>query len=425
MIRPAFVLLAVVFGASGGTASSVAIWVAILLVSVLVHELGHAAAMRAFGFSPSIELHAMGGLTAWSREKAPTPRQRLIVTACGPGAGLVLGGMVVLLNLSLGPTSSPLVHYAIRQAIWVNLAWSLVNLLPVLPWDGGLIVDSAVEVFWKRPVPKVAAISSVAVGAAVIAFAVLNREFLMLIYFGGLGVWQGYSRLASKKPDEQSLNQVWALMQAQRFEDAEHLAVTQATSSSDLSERARLYEVVAWSRLLREDWRGVDGAIGKMGGFKPSRHLAATLAAHLGRHEEVVTLLTPLPIVPVELALRVDALIALKRYEQGVTDACDLLAKSDPKQQRLAQLIAAKLFDAGAWEPALQISLTAFSALKAPVHLVNAACAQTKLGQLDEALETLARAIGAGLEDRKQLLEDPDLAPLRSLPRWQTIVGLA
>ena len=424
LIRPAFVLLAVVFGATGGgTPASTAIWVAVLLVSILTHELGHAGAMRAYGFSPSIELHAMGGLTAWSREKTPTARQQLIVTACGPGAGLLLGGLVVLLDMKLGADVNPLLSEAIRQAKWVNLGWSFINLLPVLPWDGGLILDSAVELIGNKPRPKIAAVSSIVVGAAVVIFALVFKSFIMLIYFGGVGIWRGYLRLAPAKPQDETLNQVWTLMQAQRFADAERLACDRAIKSEDLDERAKLYEAVAWSRLLREDWRGADMAIQKMGGFKPSRHLLATLAAHTFRHDEVIALLTPLPTVASELALRTDALIALKRYEQVVTDARDLLARADPKQQRQVLVLSARLFEAGAWEPSLEVSLTAFKVLHDPIHLVNAACSYARLGQLDAGLAAVKSAIDAGLTDRKALTEDPDLAPLRSMPGWEITLG--
>ncbi len=423
LIRPAFVIIAVVFGVRGGSPSSVAIWVGVLLVSVLVHELGHAAAMRVYGFSPSIELHAMGGLTAWSREKVPTARQQLIVTGCGPGAGLLLGGLVVIAQLSIGSDAHPLLKEGLRQAIWVNIGWSFINLLPVLPWDGGLILDSAVELIAKQPRPKVAAISSVIVGAAVVLFGLYFQSFLMLIYFGGVGIWQGYSRLAPRKPEDDAFNRIWALMQAHRFAEAERMATDKAILTADIDERAKLYEAVAWSRLLRDDWRGADMAVQKMGGIKPSRHLEATLAAHLGHHEEVLGLLSPLPSSPPEIALRVDALIALKRFEQVVTDACDLLARSDLAPRRLVQVLAARLFEAGAWEPSMQISLTAFDALAEPVHLLNAGCALARLGRLDEGLAMINRAIDAGFVDRKHLSEDDDLQSLRLLPGWATTLA--
>lgn len=419
-----FVVWTVLIGASFGDARLAVAWFVLLFVSILVHELGHAAAMRVYGFSPSIEIHAMGGLTAWSREKTPSPKQRLIVTACGPAAGLALGGLVYALKLGFSPISDPLLNHAITQALWVNLGWSFVNLLPVLPWDGGLILDAGVELVSKKPRPKIAAISSIVVGALTVLAGLYSRQYFMLIYIGGVGVWQGYSRLAPKKPEDDELNQIWVLMQAQRFSEAERMAVDKALRTADIDERAKLYEAVAWSRLLRDDWRGADMAIEKMSGIKPSRHLAATIAAHSDLHEEVIAMLTPLPtLLAPEILLRTDALIATKRYEQVVRDALDLLARSEPSQKKIARALSARLFEAGAYEPSMQVSLSAFDALRTADDLYNAACAQAKLGELDRGLATLNRAIDAGYTDRKALTDDQDLAPLRSAPGWDALLA--
>jgi hypothetical protein len=39
------------------------LWVPIVFVGVLAHELGHAAAIRNQGFAPAIQLHGFGGAT--------------------------------------------------------------------------------------------------------------------------------------------------------------------------------------------------------------------------------------------------------------------------------------------------------------------------------------------------------------------------
>ena len=57
--------MAVVLGARLQRPDLIAIWVAIVFISVLVHELGHALVGRMFGLDPQIELHGMGGTTSW------------------------------------------------------------------------------------------------------------------------------------------------------------------------------------------------------------------------------------------------------------------------------------------------------------------------------------------------------------------------
>ncbi len=42
-------------------AALVATWAGLILLSILLHELGHALAARAFGYQPSIHLVGMGG----------------------------------------------------------------------------------------------------------------------------------------------------------------------------------------------------------------------------------------------------------------------------------------------------------------------------------------------------------------------------
>jgi membrane-associated protease RseP (regulator of RpoE activity) len=42
-----------------------------------------------------------------------------------------------------------LAHVAMANMIWINLAWGLINLLPVFPLDGGQICQAALS-HWRR-----------------------------------------------------------------------------------------------------------------------------------------------------------------------------------------------------------------------------------------------------------------------------------
>ncbi|HSO11633.1 MAG TPA: hypothetical protein VLT51_04610, partial [Anaerolineales bacterium] len=61
-VHPLFWLIALLLGSSGALVE-IPIWILVVFVSILVHELGHALAFRRYGIQSHIVLHAMGGLT--------------------------------------------------------------------------------------------------------------------------------------------------------------------------------------------------------------------------------------------------------------------------------------------------------------------------------------------------------------------------
>jgi stage IV sporulation protein FB len=116
----------------------VAVWIVVVFVSILVHEFGHAFAGRRFGVSPMIHLHGLGGATLLPGARF-NRRESIFVSAAGPLAGFLLGTVVFLISKGMGPQPY-LVRVAISYALLVNFFWTFVNLLPVLPLDGGQII---------------------------------------------------------------------------------------------------------------------------------------------------------------------------------------------------------------------------------------------------------------------------------------------
>ena len=57
-----------------------------------------------------------------------------------------------------------------------------------------------------------------------------------------------------------------------------------------------------------------------------------------------------------------------------------------------------------------------------PLNLYNLACAKSQLGKGDAAVEALERAAAAGFGDFALALRDPDLAPVRNLPRFRALL---
>jgi stage IV sporulation protein FB len=119
------------------------LWIGVVFVSILVHELGHAFAVRHYGSPCEVLLYALGGLAIFPYAPAPGWR-RMAISLAGPAAGFALGGVVYLTDVLFAWSERSLfLAVAYGFLIWVNLAWNLLNLLPIWPLDGGHVCHEA------------------------------------------------------------------------------------------------------------------------------------------------------------------------------------------------------------------------------------------------------------------------------------------
>lgn len=156
------------------------------VVAVLAHELGHAIPARNRRLSPAILLHGLGGWCAHTPER--TLNDQLAVVAWGPGAGLITGAIAWIAG-AVAPVDLGLGARFLDDIAWMGLFWSVVNLLPILPLDGGqLAVNAGQRLRLRDPVRWVRVIG-VSIGAvgAVVAWTRLGEPFLALL-LGGLAV---------------------------------------------------------------------------------------------------------------------------------------------------------------------------------------------------------------------------------------------
>jgi Zn-dependent protease len=137
-VHPLFWLVTAILGGGGGneTLGPILIWIGCVFVSILVHEYGHGLTARFFRCRPSIVLYGMGGLCTYEVERQ-LPWQRLAVLAAGPGAGLLLYGCIKTGVIALGSPESRVGEEILWDLYQINFFWSLVNLLPIWPLDGG------------------------------------------------------------------------------------------------------------------------------------------------------------------------------------------------------------------------------------------------------------------------------------------------
>jgi len=128
----------VLFSLQSGTPVPVALlWIPVVVVSVLLHELGHAAVIGALGFGSSeISLAGMGGFT--QNRRSSRPWQEILISLAGPITSFVLAGICLLLETSTGiAASDPMLKELFPLLRRANISWGILNLVPIHPLDGG------------------------------------------------------------------------------------------------------------------------------------------------------------------------------------------------------------------------------------------------------------------------------------------------
>jgi Zn-dependent protease len=304
-----YLLAALYMIRSGSTVQEGVVWAVCVTFSILVHELGHALVAARFKLQPSIVLHGWGGMTP----HAPARRDRddALVVAAGPAAGLLLGAIVFAANAGLEVIrpglvdTYPLVSTAIGDLLFINLFWSLVNLLPMFPLDGGLLFRlGAYRLLGPRTARRV--VHGLGLGLALGWVAVgwgLSRSAFLVI-MGLMFAWQNFRVLSGRvaAPRSRGLSE-----QATTIRDDARAAF----AAHDYREAARL------CHFLRNGHR------------LPPQDLAETLAllvrslGALGAHEEALSWARHAPATGPVIETRLDALLALGR----VDDARTLLAE--------------------------------------------------------------------------------------------------
>ena len=225
-IQPWFWITGALIGGAIGTTDQIGlmrllIFMAVMTISILVHEFGHALTGRYLGGgSPRIVLWAFGGL-AYNQGARLSRNHLFWMTFMGPAAGFILlaltlavvfliygvqGGTwlttLIIFNEPVGdPTIEALTllrdhlprFFILDALIWINFWWSVLNLIPVLPLDGGRIAE-----LYVSPRHKALLISAIT-GATVAAVAWIGFDRLYTAVLFGYLAFRNYKDYQSNK----------------------------------------------------------------------------------------------------------------------------------------------------------------------------------------------------------------------------------
>lgn len=256
------------FSLSGAGPAVMIAWLLAVTVSLLVHEFGHALVARHFRLAPEVYLHGWGGLCAHT--PARRDRDDALIIAAGPGAGLAFAGLAEALRALLPATAMNPFLYASFEFLWlVNFWWSLVNLLPLFPLDGGQLFRLAMRRIIK-PVARADRVvhgTSIVVAGLGVAWAVASGSTFVAI-LAGLLLIQNFAHLntgagtpARRAPSthvDALLAEAAKTFAAGDAHEARRLAY-QARDEAGVTDAqlARIHEVLVVTSAALEDWSEV------------------------------------------------------------------------------------------------------------------------------------------------------------------------
>lgn len=191
-VSPWYLLLLLYFTTGGRTDHPIMLGVCVT-VSILVHELGHALVAKRYKLSPEILLHGFGGLT--SHRSAKTNGQEARIIAAGPFAGLLLAALSYSL-LAFGPPTAPALQSAAKYMLYINLVWSLFNLVPMWPMDGGQLFRlGMLKLFSPVRATKITHITGIVLAVVLGLIAAQLGYGMFMFFILALNAWQNVQAL--------------------------------------------------------------------------------------------------------------------------------------------------------------------------------------------------------------------------------------
>lgn len=197
-VQPFFWISLILLGGMNGADTAAEIFEILLFVlagfiSILVHEFGHALTAKAYGANTAITLQPFGGYAAYSGVLMSRGKSFLI-TAAGPAIQIALGVAVLLLLRAL-PQISENGEYFLEKLMIISFLWAILNLLPVLPLDGGQMLNAVLGPARIKITLWVTILVAVGVG---LAMFVKLQSFIFPIFLG-MFAWQAFQALKENR----------------------------------------------------------------------------------------------------------------------------------------------------------------------------------------------------------------------------------
>jgi Zn-dependent protease len=292
-VDPWLLLLSAMIGLGVGRGPlGVAAAAASLLATVFAHELAHAVAIRSFGGTATVHFTLFRN-TLGDRIASLPAIARTLASLAGPAASLCLG-VAVIAGARMHTPASEVGAGALRYFGFINVAWGLLNVLPILPLDGGhalvALLDRATKGRGEQPVRWISLGGAVALGVA----AAHARAVLPLFICGICAVQNARALQTSSERNHEAILRVHlqAAFDAAGRGDAA-LAInhcrTILTGSRDRATRRDAVRLLTYAYATSDDWRNLvdlleSGGATALGEGELEKYQRA--AGELGRSDE-------------------------------------------------------------------------------------------------------------------------------------------
>jgi Zn-dependent protease len=342
------------------------IWAAVIVFSLLIHEYGHAFTALAFGQEARIDLMGMGGLTTRSGPQIRKWKEFLIVLD-GPAAGLLLCLCAYTLKETFPAPPNSVWGYFLNITYTVNLFWTILNLVPVQPLDGGRMMGILLEgIFGVRGLRMSFFISMLIAGAVGVFFisiqALIAGALFFIFAFESYRGWNSLTQMSEEDRDVELQN---------ALEKGEDLF-----AGGHYDEALEVFE-----KIMRKSSHGLL--------FQTALEHCAVIYAHKEQYPQAYLLLAP-------------------HRKELSQDGLELF-------HRVA-------YNTGHWDEVIQTGNDVYQIQPNALTAIINAAAYAHRGETRPAIGWLQNAIDQGLEDAPQVLSRPDFDPIRNDPAFQELL---
>ncbi|MEQ1786479.1 MAG: hypothetical protein ABL966_05455 [Acidimicrobiales bacterium] len=411
----------------------VLVWIACSFVSILVHELGHGFALKLFGQPSVIVLHGFGGVTISQRRAALSRARSIVVSLAGSLTALAVLWFPARTLLGSDWGYNQLVDYATTGSLnfWFplyflafqNLWWSVANLLPIRPLDGGNVTA---ELFGLDVARRLSI--GTAIAGAIWAF---THDQGYAGFFALFLAFNNYQEIrAARSGADVDVFHVDAPESGGapgrargRGRGRRHLSAVHtpprrtAAPAMPTQDPARVTQL-AWAALREGDAATAQRLTAGLGS-QADPYLRAASALAIGdakAFELFEAAFVAVPNGPPNLI----ATEVLARAHAATAVARRLVERTDGKGREGAGTLQTHLHYADRFTEAAEVGEVVYAAN--PPSLAQTAfevaCSWAKAGNVDHAAAWLEKAADAGFRAASVVDGEPDLASVRVDPRW-------